>query len=706
MSTEVFNALHMLRIALDRHEKTIRNRWTKKSRTQKKEILQNAWPRMSVSHRPDVDKDLLKPRSLLILLNTRGRHHPSAFAHSDLELAPLYKLRPEIMAIRKDLFTMSFMEEKGPASYGTFVEWEDQSSLQESIEIEFTVHVDHGLQILEIQQGLMLFLAKCMLGILHDLAPKMLSFELAPEPPSLHENVEDYQSLDAIAREAPYRLPTRPDFSRLCALVSAQKDQAIDHAWSLREDPRYFADVVQEYKDHRPHYVLDNKGRPHRKAKSSLIGDAHSLVFMWEEIGESGMKPDKSVLPDFFDSLVRAVYYIESATLDIIGVIRALLPSSPPLRAFHFLANPEDANPSSLYIQVKPNNPRDKLRDRILSLYDLLVDKGTRDFVTLPSLMDEFGRLMLYDDRAKSLISPYIASLISQLSPWAKAVEVAVARRQGKLTCERDRHMLVWDLTRPVDFLDPTLVELGNPQDGKFEFPAHKRQTRQTVEAMRKAESALDAFWKAANAYYQRTAGTTPIAETKSILGERVICRTPSWVEPAEAMKASVASSSSKDTYQPFLSDAHEVDKQLTGAFKKLSTTTTQKVKTRGAAAVAYEPAQEPNCAAAIDKEVIFIVDKRAHKVFRALFHSPNSPDQPGEIAWPDFLHALVSTGFSAEKLQGSAWHFTPKNLDVRRSIQFHEPHPGNKLPFMWGRRYGRRLTRAYGWTGDMFRIA
>lgn len=82
------------------------------------------------------------------------------------------------------------------------------------------------------------------------------------------------------------------------------------------------------------------------------------------------------------------------------------------------------------------------------------------------------------------------------------------------------------------------------------------------------------------------------------------------------------------------------------------------------------------------------------------------SRNQPGDTPWTDFLHAMVSTGFSAQKLQGSAWQFTPHNLDVEQPIQFHEPHPTHKLPFTWARRFGRRLARTYGWRGDMFRLA
>ena len=103
------------------------------------------------------------------------------------------------------------------------------------------------------------------------------------------------------------------------------------------------------------------------------------------------------------------------------------------------------------------------------------------------------------------------------------------------------------------------------------------------------------------------------------------------------------------------------------------------------------------------DPQPTFAVDARALKVFRTLFFVPSATATPGEVAWTDFVHALASTGFGAEKLYGSVWHFTPTNLDVERSIQFHEPPPLGKIPFRMARRHGRRLYRAYGWHGGMF---
>jgi hypothetical protein len=51
----------------------------------------------------------------------------------------------------------------------------------------------------------------------------------------------------------------------------------------------------------------------------------------------------------------------------------------------------------------------------------------------------------------------------------------------------------------------------------------------------------------------------------------------------------------------------------------------------------------------------------------------------------------------------GSIWHFAPTGKDDNRPIQFHEPHPSGKLSLVQVRRYGRRLGRTYGWTGEMF---
>lgn len=108
-----------IRNVLQSYEDLIQSRWLKETRSRRREMLLAAWPDMPEEHRPDLARffraiskpepidmspsiwpyinleDLLKPKSLLIFLNSRGRHHPSNFAHSDLELSPMYKMPKE-----------------------------------------------------------------------------------------------------------------------------------------------------------------------------------------------------------------------------------------------------------------------------------------------------------------------------------------------------------------------------------------------------------------------------------------------------------------------------------------------------------------------------------------------------------------------------------------------------------------------------------
>jgi hypothetical protein len=98
----------------------------------------------------------------------------------------------------------------------------------------------------------------------------------------------------------------------------------------------------------------------------------------------------------------------------------------------------------------------------------------------------------------------------------------------------------------------------------------------------------------------------------------------------------------------------------------------------------------------------MFLIGKLAFKVFTTIFHNPSTANQPSEIPWTNFLHAMQATGFAPEKLCGSVWQFTPTTLDMERSIQFYDPHPMKKMPDRMVRSFCRRLDRAYGWTGEM----
>ena len=350
-------------------------------------------------------------------------------------------------------------------------------------------------------------------------------------------------------------------------------------------------------------------------------------------------------------------------------------------------------------------------------IFGTLFDDQRRDPAVLNSLMDELEHGMENDPRMKELVTPWVADRISDLSvlsqclhqlelylPWAASLENDMKQREEEL--ENAFMRTTEHIKPPVDVLGP-IVSLDIPTGGRFHYPIDKRRTRENVEAMRQAEQNLDSFWKAFDREMIRKNGISP--RLKNLLSQRVLQRTPAWVEPEKGAKA-----------RPMTSDVDELAKPLSELYFDLEHRTEktvdyshlpgtkEKIKTRGKPEKAEAPAPEPELLERHrpDVQPSFKVDKRALKAFKTIFFIPSATSQPGEIAWPDFVHALCSIGFSAEKLYGSVWQFTPSKLDVERSIQFHEPHPSGRVPFRTARRHGRRLNRAYGWHGGMFALA
>ncbi|KAF2877930.1 hypothetical protein BDV95DRAFT_600621 [Massariosphaeria phaeospora] len=442
------------------YEDHIRKRWLRKSIAQRKQILLKVWPDINRIHRPDLPiyetthlkpdpdlvathgwpyidlEDLSRPKALLMFLNSRGRHLSDKFAHSDLELAPLFKQRKEFVALRRDQYSMAFIGRGSGDGNGKFVYWNDRLGLTRSINNGLTVSVDHGLQILQIQSHILKFLAGCGLRIVRDLIGKMaLPKELLQRPkpfPLSHDEIS-VSTLSNINRDAPYRPPADLDSVRLQSLVSAQRAQAIDYVWALREDPGFFADTVQDYRDHRPELILDHLGREHRNATDfplynealrHMTTDAYALVFLWNKIQSriirlhnlsiehsNEIHPNKNLPQDLFELLVNTRFLLEALSLDLIDTIKCLFSASPPVRSFHTRTNFDGPNPDKVTITRQFKFEKDdKSRDRALKLLWMLGNKGVRDHFTTHILLDELEGYLENHPRGKSFISPLIAT--------------------------------------------------------------------------------------------------------------------------------------------------------------------------------------------------------------------------------------------------------------------------------------------------------
>ena len=222
---------------------------------------------------------------------------------------------------------------------------------------------------------------------------------------------------------------------------------------------------------------------------------------------------------------------------------------------------------------------------------------------------------------------------------------------------------------------------------------------------MRAAEAKLDAFWtKVDQIMHQPKFDFSDTVIGKLLAHPRVLERT---LERQEPVKPEASSSRHVDDIISPFSDMHISRNEETisnnSHFDKQQVK--EKIKTHGTTDVTNQKKQQteaklPNPVAQLAP---IHVDPRTFKVLQTLFYTSSTTATPGEIPWKEFLHAMTSIGFQAEKLYGSAWQFTPTTLDVERGIMFHEPHPIAKIRFFTARNFKRRLNRAYGWSGGSF---
>jgi hypothetical protein len=264
-ASNVLSEFKLLRDILDRHEETLRKRWTKKTRTKRKEVLLTIWPTMAPSHRPDFEafqksrmsraaylmpymniEDLSQGNTLLLLLNARGRNQPSNFTHADFEACRLGHVSGAVMPAFLNNFTM-FLDGEDIETYGRMVAWDDDDSAFDLMMSQRAFQPGEALLILEIQEKVLHFLVQWSQLVLHDIAAADL-VDAYPVKPALDppKSTEEWSSIATLAKEAPYRLPAQLDINRLKAIFAAKLAASVDHVWALREDPGYFQDAVQD----------------------------------------------------------------------------------------------------------------------------------------------------------------------------------------------------------------------------------------------------------------------------------------------------------------------------------------------------------------------------------------------------------------------------------------------------------------------------
>jgi hypothetical protein len=551
-------------------------------------------------------------------------------------------------------------------------------------------------------------------------------------------NETAYQSVAAVAAEAPYRVPAHLDLQRLQSLISARRSAAEDHIWALREDPSYFAEVVNDVGEHRQEILLDVNGRKHPNLKDdvfwervlgSVVISAYGDLSLWDDVHKqaadlaalhrkyAGVISPKRRLPEELEKSFHVFrYLVNEASKRPISKLKVVVPPSPPMRS-SFVRQPQDPNSTIILVTRKPT----KGDDILLGFFMMLWDEQQLFLCGLDNIVEVMERLVQDDPEQKGRFSAMVAGIFSDLAllaetlrqinlyqPWASTFEHSAVGDDETIRLECAKTLSIFtDIAKGLKGVK-SLGALGAPLQNKFHYPVGKRRTKQTVDAMRRAEHHLDLFWQNIDQNFEST-NSVPEGVHRLLSRDRELQRTPVWIEPVRDRSTDLSKTKpleDSSLYTPFSQlGIDSVGPIRAQEFSRLAIK--EKIKTRGVPQTDISThSTEVPLRPIPDEQPKIAVSKRALKVFSTIFFVPSHTDQEGEIGWPDFLHAMVSAGFIPEKLYGSVWQFTPTKLDVERNIHFHEPHPAGKIPYYTARRHGRRLNRAYGWTGETFVLA
>lgn len=617
-----------------------------------------------------------------------------------------------------------------------------------------------GLWVLEIQDRIYKFLLDIVQRILHDIPTGDLTgpkYSIQPEPslPSANCRRDGVASLASTNLEAAYSAPGRVDLHRLQLLVEAKASEEEDKLWDFREDPGRFTEGLKEFIAYQPACVPDLSGtqklatsidgcgtEPGSNTKttedlfgikfllsnfkcvafwSCLARDIASLVELKKKFFDNSKIELGDPLPEPFELSLHKIQF--SLCLGIDLRLTSLLReahASPPIRPYFRRASPDTIDN---FVPNPGKIPPRHISDFLLFLYRLTRDDcftSMGHIAGVQSLLEQYDKFIHTDPDAHRAVSSYVAQDISYLSllseclrqthlfePWAATYheESEILHVQDVLNSQfKDLEREI----RPVETVNFSAQLRRMPSAiAECQYPVYKKRTAANVDAMQSAETLLDQMWDAFLAEMEQQNALNTHVKNVLFSQGRPLQRTPDWVEPVKPINERALQLATPDVLvQPFGELNMDDTRKVQSSPREKS-----KIKTRGIAALQPPDAAQGQATEQEDQRAAqtIQVDQRALKVFSTLFHTPSSTSQPGDVPWTEFLHAMRSAGFGMESLQGSAWQFTPRDdIDSgigpgKRSILFHEPHPTHRIPFWDARRHGRRLARAYGWSGETF---
>ncbi|KAJ5873682.1 uncharacterized protein N7473_013241 [Penicillium subrubescens] len=516
---------------------TIEFRWKKYNTKKRQNRLEEAWQKMPILQRPDLWeynrtgydgssdnpavfmwpdislRALKDENTLLDFLSARCHDPPYNFLFADRE------------AVEFGVMTSNIQQENHLAETYDVVFWNDAGNrygelLKRDVDCAKTrqirMNAGDGLLVLERQQRLYRFLADVATSLCKDMPEESV--------PKSSPEQRNANALLGVRRHSFYRSPVHFDAHSLLHFVDAQLDAAEDHMRALREDPRYFADMLRERKDHAMEHVAWSPSARPVQVKESwnhtirvVIREAYAALGMWTAVKVQlqalsrlmadhgvGLEPHEALSQPLGDALANMVWLLELMFEMPFATFVEVLPPSPMMRdSFGKTITPDGK------LQFLPTQQacEDTTKVGIIRTVAMLMNKDIRKDVGLPTLMDLFDTVLLKDQATVSLLSPLVMRTISDLSalaecvreifafqPWARNIRSALERKEASFRQDWEKAKARWLLPDKA-WNQSDLATSGAPVEERFAYPVNQKPSRKRTNAMQRAEANLDKFW-------------------------------------------------------------------------------------------------------------------------------------------------------------------------------------------------------------------
>ncbi|KAF2842155.1 hypothetical protein M501DRAFT_998409 [Patellaria atrata CBS 101060] len=753
LTESIYATIKSLRAVLDRHGLTIQKRWNKKSHPKRIELLSASqciprnyrnrfttlldreppgqwgifeflWPHLNVEY-------LSYGNAFLVLLNSRGCTDPHIFAPDNIYTASSNPLANILRNRYPSDFGMLLVGQTDLANYGRII----NASECEGDLFTLAVNVGVGMEVLFMQARTLEFLRRCVCDIMHDYTIMDLYNAVPAIIPETKVLTNDgyFDSLESMIQDAPYRTPKALDFEKLRILVDARKSAAEDHIWTLREDPSYFADCIRVQGEHGWGNTRDLLEKTGQKGKTDMVTTRIAKLFLnaydsfgvWtfvlgciEVILEQNRSPSVATRADLqleeaLLELRQALSYFAATLIHEIGTA---LRTSFPLSKNYAYQEESEGDSGRTYPTVKTTNAiKHYKNDPIVWILHAFVDPNKLSTISIPVLLNNWVHVLRNDPKQRRFTTAFIEDMLMDLAllyeierqvrafqPWVRRMET-----KGKILA--DKEWLDKNMERaPEEVFEGNLLQqVGEIFFKRLDYPCDKPRTYENLTKMAMVERQLDILWNTIDKHTITEDDDNSVHISLGLIdpetyGLRRV--TQADIQHARRLHDASIPAPIPATTQAFQFPTYETSGPSFHRPKEKI-----KRKSRGPADDQLEKEQDPDepegsPAAESPPEVIF-VPLRDLNIFKTLFHNPNTDRPPGEIPFSDFRHAMASAGCKTQKLWGSAWSFERTgDIEGRKTIQIHEPHPGGKIAYYIARRWGRRLERTFGWTAETFK--